>query len=117
MIFEAFVGATYTAPSTNVDVERCLNFYPESHSVPGSNAKSRLSLMHTPGLSLFADIGAGPIRAIFYQDGRLFIVSGIEFYEVSAAATGTLYGSVEASTQPASISSNGAGGNQLFVVS
>ena len=117
MRFDEFCGATYTAPSTNVDVEKCMNFYPELHDVPGATPKSRLSLMYTPGLLLFANIGAGPIRAIFYQDGRLFVVSGAELYEVSAAATGTLLGSVEASTQPASISSNGGGGNQLFIVS
>ena len=118
MIFPGFVGSTYTAPSGNVSMERCVNFYPEVHTVPGTTPKARISLMPTPGLSLWATIGSGPIRGMFYQDGRLYVVSGIEFYEVVAASTGTLYSpTVEASVQPVSFSSNGTGGNQLFLVS
>lgn len=112
-----FIGGTYAGQAADVNAERCINLYPEVTETQGQRSKRRVVLYSRPGLVLWATAGSGPIRAAFYQDGRMFVVSGVEFYEVSAGAVATLRGAVVSDSNPATISSNGPGGNQLFVVS
>ena len=112
-----FAGGFGTGQSRNASVERCVNLYPEIVAVPGARPRKQVVLYPTPGLSVWATIGNGPIRAAFYQDGRFFVVSGPEFYEVSAGGVGTLIGTVSNDSNPAFIFSNGAAGLQLFIIS
>jgi hypothetical protein len=112
--FPGFLGGTAQARSVNVNAERTINWYPEQAA---GNAKAEPWLVPTPGLSPFAVLEGGPVRAIFAQDGRVFAVGGTGFYEVFATGTATLRGTVAADGQPATISSNGSSGNQVFVTS
>jgi hypothetical protein len=105
-----FVGGSAPARSTFVDASRTVNLYPVLGSAP------RPALLWTPGLTPFLTGLAGPLRAIFAQDGRCFAVAGDRFYEVNSNGTVTDRGLVQAGSTPASISSNGTGGHQLFVV-
>lgn len=62
-------------------------------------------------------LSSGPIRALFYQDGRCFCVADNRFYELFSNGTKTLYGSVNTDSRPAFIASNGQIGSQLLIVS
>ena len=115
--WDGFIGGSYLSPYANVSVEDLINRYPEVTASPGTRARAPLILRRTPGLVLFATAGNGPLRTMFYQDGRCFCVSGSEFYEISAAGTATLIGTVATNANPAQISSNGTAGNQLRIIS
>lgn len=91
-----------------------MNWYAEIVESPSVHVAAYLP---TPGLTIFGTCGAGPIRAIFAQDGRAFAVSGNALYEFFWDGTSINRGALAADVLPASISSNGSAGNQLFVVS
>lgn len=76
-----------------------------------------MALYGVPGLTTFLTGLNGSPRALFAQDGRAFIVTGSRFGELSASGLFTDYGAVIDNGQPATIHSNGIGGNQLFIVS
>jgi hypothetical protein len=59
----------------------------------------------------------GPIRALFIQDNRRFTVSGAFFYEILGSRNVVIRGQVREDAYPATISSNGPGGFQLFITS
>lgn len=88
------VGPSYDQRSLPFDAQRTINFYP----VFDQQGKEVAALYGTPGLSEFADVGAGPIRGEFRSgNGRMFTVSGTGLYEVDSAGTGTLLGSLSTS--------------------
>jgi hypothetical protein len=115
MKFPGFVGPSYVSQSKNADDERCVNLYVEI--LESAGAKSRMALYPTPGFTPFAIPSPAVGRGCFAQDGRAFAVIGFAFYEVFADATLTLRGTVAADSAPATISSNGDGGQQLFITS
>jgi hypothetical protein len=94
-----------------------MNLYPEVSIAPGAKPKKQVVYYPTPGLTRWASVGPGPIRGEFYQDGRFFVVSGANFYEVFAGGSSTLYGAVAASSLPVTMATNGTGGHQLFITS
>lgn len=112
--YPGFIGASATVRSRNANAERTVNWYPEV--VPGTG-KVRQYLVPTPGLEPFVVLGSGPVRALFAQDGRAFAVGGASFYELFAVGTSTWRGTVASDGRPATISSNGTNGNQLFITS
>lgn len=116
MMLPNFVGASYQAQSTFVDAEECINLFVEAEQVTGQQ-QPRLALYRDPGLRVFTTAGNGPIRQLWSQDGRHFAVSGTGFYEIFNTGTVTLRGTVASDRHPASICSNGTGGNQLLVIS
>lgn len=92
--------------SLNFDAQRSINFMPTASEVQGS--KEPVSLVPTPGLSLFATAGGGPIRGcISCGNGRAFVVSGAEVYEISSTGTATLIGTVDTYADPVSMAENG----------
>ncbi len=113
-----FVGPSNVARSINVDVERTVNYLVEGSA---ATPKVPASLYGRPGLSPFVQIGLGPIRAVFQQDGLAWAISGGYFYEIFPGGTATLRGSVIADGNPATICSNGgadgSGGHQLLITS
>lgn len=115
MKFPNFVGPAYTSQSPNVDCERTVNWYPEITEAPG--AKANIVLYPCPGFESFADLSPGPVRALYAINGRTFAVSGYVFYEISTTGVATNRGSVAIDANPATISSNGDGGDQLFITS
>lgn len=110
MRYPNFIGGSYKSQSSFVNAERCVNFFPEIQDVPGS--KARIVLYPTPGILTFADLVAGRNRAIFYQNGRAFSVSGDQFFELFPNGTSTNYGTVADDGRQATISANGV---QLFI--
>lgn len=112
--YPGFIGATDRVSARTVNAERTVNWYPE---VATGTPKARTWLAPTPGLTPFVVLGAGPVRALFAEEGRCFGVGGGLFFEILASQTAVLRGPVGMDGHPASISSNGSDGHQLFIVS
>ena len=87
-----FCGPSYTSQSPNVSADRTMNWYHEQIESP--NAKSPASLYPTPGLVVFANLGAVPVYALEYFIGRLFAISGSNLWELfpdgSSVSRGTI---------------------------
>jgi hypothetical protein len=108
MRFVGFIGPSYTLKSVDVDCQRCINLYPEIDETGTGKEKEVASLVSTPGLKLFATVGTGPIRGVFASSsGRLFAVSGNQFYEVSSSGVATLRGTIATSSGQVSFADNG----------
>ena len=102
------VGGAYRARAKAFDAQRCVNLYPEVSD--SGTSLSVAALYGTPGLGLWADLGAGPIRGeIRFNAQILIIVSGGAVYSVTAAGVATLLaGAVDYATTPVSMATNGA---------
>jgi hypothetical protein len=114
MQFPGFIGASSTNRSLNANAERTVNFYPE---IVDGAAEKKVVLHGTPGVSPFVGLPAGPVRALFYRDGRCFAVGASRLYEVFANRTGVELGIVATDANPATIASNGTAGHQLLITS
>src|SRR5262245_9709916 len=114
MQYPGFIGATETLRALTVNAERTINWYPE---LAAGTPKARAYLAPTPGLTPFVVLGASPVRALFAEEGRAFAVGGGQFLEILASQTFVFRGDVGVDQHPATISSNGSDGNQLFITS
>ena len=118
-----FNGPSYTARTSAVADEECINFFVETRESSGAMAPSKeyggeaaggtKSLLYTPGVSTFATLPASPVRETFWTGSRLFAVGGGSLVEVTPQGTVTTWGSVSNDDNRASIASNG---NQLLIV-
>ena len=115
MNFSTFVGPAYQSQSPLADSERCINLYPEQMESAG--AAKPAALYPCPGFTSFTTFPEGPIRGMFAQDGRCFAVVGFKFYEVFSDGTSTEHGEVASDGNPATISSSGDAGGELFITS
>lgn len=113
-ILPGVCGGLGTVQSPNVNAERSVNWMP--FAAPGK-PKAAPWMPATPCVEPFVVLDNGPIRALFAQDGRCFAVGGTSFYEIFANHTVALRGSTALDGRPATISSNGTNGNQLFITS
>ena len=115
--YPGFIRGSDTRRSTTFNTERTINWYPESGTAV---TKSSGALLPTPGLVPYVYL-SGPVRALFYEDGRCFAVSGPFFYEIFASHTKVFRGTVGLDSRPATISSNvaaeGDASRQLLVTS
>lgn len=85
------VGPSYVQRSLPFDAQRTINLFPIADK-DGADTKS---LLGTPGLSLFATCGSGPVRGGFdAANGRAFFLSGNGLYEVDSGGVATLRGSI-----------------------
>lgn len=91
-----------------------MNFYAERLERPN---KVEWVLYPTPGLTTFATAPESPGRGIFAQDGRCFAIIGTALYEIFADGTRTNRGTVATDQYPATLTTNGDGGGQLFITS
>jgi hypothetical protein len=114
-VLEGFCGGSYTAQSPLSSAERAVNLYPEKSESP--TAVSKVTLYNTPGLDLFATLTQGPVRGIWGQSGRCLAVGGMNLYDVSVTGAVTSRGSMAFDSQLATLTTNGDGGDQLFVTS
>lgn len=104
--YQGFIGGSYLARSSNFDCETCLNLYPEASAV--GTSKSVAALYGTPGLLLWAELGAGPIRgAIRVSSSVSYVVSGSDVYKVLDDGASTVIGSLISGVTPVSMASNG----------
>jgi hypothetical protein len=118
VIIDHFVGGSYQALSPIVDNEETINLVIERLSPAAAGAKAAKAFTLRPGARTWATPAiAAASRASFEDSGRLFKVIGVTFYEFDANGNATARGTVAINANPATISSNGDGGNQLFITS
>lgn len=124
MEFQTFVGGSYQSQSPISDQEDLINWYVERMESRG--ATSIASLYPTPGVEARITVGAVGGRAMFSNGHtahvtgtveRCFGVVGDRLYEFFANNTATERGQVAIDANPATICTNGDGGDQLFVTS
>lgn len=97
------VGSSYEQRSLPWDAQRSINLFP----VLDEMGKEIASLYSVPGKSLFSTVGTGPVREEFRStNGRAFAVSGSGLYEINSGGTGTLLGSLGASTGNVTVAEN-----------
>ena len=97
-----FIGQAYSTRSLNVEAQECINLFIETD--PGGRA----ALFGTPGLSLFAALGAGPVRGLHkIATGDVIAVSGAQVYRITSGAVATLLGTIGTTSGPVSIADNG----------
>jgi len=86
-----FLNQTGGSRSRDVDYQLTQNWYPELTPT----GKSQIALYPTPGLTLFGNVGTGPIRGSIVFGDYLYVVAGNTVYQVNnagghTALTGTL---------------------------
>lgn len=118
-----FIAGSYTARSTAIACEECINLHAESLGTQGSivpsksyggqNALALKSYLRTPGLSVFTTFGSVP-RGHIPANGRLFSVAGTQFVETSSAGVKTVWGAVVNDGNLASLAFNSV---QVLIVS
>lgn len=87
------VGPTYTERSPQFDAQRTINLYPVVDET--KKGKEVSALYGTPGLDLQLTCGIGPIRGEFAStNGRAFVVSATQLYEIFEDNTQTLRGTL-----------------------
>lgn len=118
MEYPGFIGGSYEGLSRIADQEHTVNLYVTMLDSEGASAKK--ALYPTPGVDAFTTLvsgGGGVGRAHAYFSGREFAVLGDKFIELTSEAGTTVRGTVAVDGFPATISSNGENGGQLFVTS
>ena len=110
-----FAGPTFLrSQSMLASPERCMNLYPQ-------RVKDRFVLYPTPGLATFATPAGSPGRGIHAQASgsveRCFVIIGPTLYEVFTDGSTTSRGTVAVDGNPATMVTNGDGGDQLFITS
>lgn len=110
-----FVGPSYESQSLIVAGERTINFYPAL--IESEFAKARSALWPCPGMTDFASPTDSPGRGIFGENDRLFAVFGTTLYESTSAGALTNRGPVATDANPATFTTNGDGGSELFITS
>ena len=108
------LGGQYVARTQDLAYNRAINLMPEL--VETKEGKAVGAMYGTPGYTLFATAGSGPVRALYtHTNGTLYALSGSGLYSVSSAGTPTQHGTVYTSSGPAQMTDNGAN-NQLLLV-
>lgn len=121
----SFVGPSYTAQSSALADEECINWFAETNESGGSEVGSQSyggrsafvvkSYLGTPGLDTFVNLTAdGPPRGSYEAQGRCFVVADDQFIEVFSDGTQTKRGDIaESDGLAASICANSI---QLLIV-
>lgn len=103
--FDGFIGGTYSAFSRTGACDRAINLYPEI--IQSGTGPNKLNFYNRPGLALFATLPAGPVRALWGGNNRLFAVGGGELYEINVSSGAITHtGSIANAGNPAAIESN-----------
>lgn len=114
MRWPGFCGPSGKSQSEMASPARLVNWYPQT-------VGGRKVLYPTPGLDEFVEAPESPGRGIISQaiglTERVFAVIGAAVYEIFADGTRTSRGTVATDQYPASMVTNGDGGDELFIVS
>jgi hypothetical protein len=117
--YPGFCGPSSQLQSAWADCERTVNWYYEPIQDPG--APFDAALYPVPGLSPFIEPAAGitdsGARGGISVNGRTFMVVGSGFYELLENGQVTRRGTVAQDGNPATVTSNGVAGGQLFITS
>lgn len=106
-----FIGPAYDGRASAVTAQKCINLYPENNP-PGS--ATPMSLIGTPGLSQFCDLGTtSPVLGMFVAGDYLYAVSNNHLYQIDTSGTATDKGSMSTTTAPVGMAWNGG---QLIIV-
>jgi hypothetical protein len=107
-------GGEYIGRSQNLVYERAVNLIPEL--VETRVGKAVGALYGTPGYTLFATCGEGPVYGSYTHltTGTLYVVSGNGLYSIASSGVATLIGSIYGTTGPVTMIDNGAN-NQLAI--
>jgi hypothetical protein len=98
------VGGSSQQASLPFNAERTVNMY----AVLDQQGKKPASLYARPGNAVFATLGSGAGRGAFAAtNGRAFVVSGSQLYELLAGGTGTVLGSLLTSSGDITMAENG----------
>jgi hypothetical protein len=84
-----FAGQAYQARSTQLIAQQCINAFVETSP---KEAKSQVPIYGTPGLSVFARCGKGPVQGLWIMGSLLYVLSGGALYSVTPTGTATLIG-------------------------
>ena len=108
MRFKGFIGPSYTLQSVNVDAQRAINLYPEMNEMGTGKENEVASYVATPGLSLVATLGDGPIRGMHAaSNGTLYIVSDDKIYSLNSSYISTELGTLNTVSGQVSMADNG----------
>jgi hypothetical protein len=98
------VGGSSQQASLPFNAERTVNMY----AVLDQQGKKPASLYARPGNAVFATLGSGAGRGAFAAtNGRAFVVSGSQLYELLAGGTGNVLGSLLTSSGDITMAENG----------
>jgi len=98
------LGGSSQQTSLPFNAERSVNLY----AVLDQQGIKPASLYARPGNQLFATVGSGAGREAFTaRNGRVFVVSGSELYEIFSSGVGTLRGSLLTSAGEITMAENG----------
>jgi hypothetical protein len=114
--FPGFLGASYQAQSPILDCEDLINLMIERSESAG--AKAPACLLPTPGALRFGGVAQTNGKAFFStaaSGGRTFSVTGTRLYEWLEDGSAIERGTVAAGSDPATITTNGDGGQQLLI--
>jgi len=102
-----FLGGSFNGRSPSFDAQRTLNLYPEMGE--SGSSRSPVSLIGTPGLSLWTTLTGGCIRGMIrFSAAHSIIIAGSSVWKVTSGKTATLLGSIAYATTPVSMASNGS---------
>ena len=127
----ALTGQAYSERSLAVAAQTCVNLFPSRIDDPQETEKARAVLYGIPGKHLFTNLvtlggsTATPIRGVWSGGGRLFVVAGDKYFEVTpTGSVGGAYGypytvtvysiADDATHSPVQMFANG---NQLMILS
>jgi hypothetical protein len=99
-----FATQSYKSRSLPISAQRCVNCYAEAEP---QDAKTPVALLGSPGLSLFVNVGLGPIRNMHVMNNVLYVVSGQRFYSVTQAGVVTDLGGSIGGTNFTPMADNG----------
>lgn len=118
-----FVGPSYTAQSSAIADEECINFFAETNESGGPYVLQQAyggregspikSYFGTPGQKTFVAFALVP-RGSIKANGRVFVVAGTVLYEVFGNQSYVSRGNVVSDSNPASLAFNGI---QILIVS
>lgn len=91
-----FALQAYESRSKPVSAQQLVNLYPENNP---QESKTPVTLHGTPGLSLFATVGSGPIYGMKLMRSLVYVVSGDEVYTLSSDGTSALLGTLSHSVR------------------
>jgi hypothetical protein len=117
MEFRGFIGGSYESQAVTADAELTMNWFVENIESPG--APFRRALFPTPGVQTISAGTAGtqPGRAHFGTPTAEFAVIGNTLWQIDFNGVRTSRGTVAVDSNPATISSNGDIGGELFITS
>src|SRR3990167_10023192 len=105
MRMPGFASGSYVASSSLAADQRTMNLYSDTLQTEGEKVRSYLRVV--PGLEVWQDLGVGPVRGLFAQDGRAFAIAGTTHYELFSDASNLNRGTVVTDSETAVWCSNG----------